>query len=72
MRVKVGEKGVGGNNESWYYVEKDEVNGVFFYIHEWNNMNHQLKINEGESKIPLEEAVGKPFYKEAKELSTSM
>lgn len=68
MRKQIGESGIGGRNESWYYVEKDSE-GHFFYIHEWNNMDYQLRIDSGETKTPLADAVGRSFYDQALKLS---
>lgn len=72
MRHSIGQKGIGGNNESWYYLEQDELTGNFYYIHEWHNMNFRLKVDEGEKRTPLHEAEGKPFHKEALELCAKL
>jgi hypothetical protein len=68
MRIKIGQSGIGGNNESWYYLEFSEEEGIFYHVHEWNNMSHSLQISEGEEKTPLEEARSKRFYTEAIQL----
>ncbi|SFZ78148.1 hypothetical protein [Chitinimonas taiwanensis] len=65
MRVKIGQSGVGGNNESWYYLEFAEEEAKFYHVHEWNNMSFSLSVNEGEERTPLEQSKGKRFYEEA-------
>ena len=65
MRYQIGEHGIGGRDESWYYVEFDEGTGEAFWIHEWDNLNHRLQSNSGETRLPLSEASGKSFYSEA-------
>ena len=69
MKEQIGQRGIGGNRESWYYLEKDEGSGDLFYIHEWDNMSHNLSSKSGSEKVPLSEAEGRPFYDEAIELS---
>lgn len=68
MRKLIGQTGIGGNNESWYYIEKCPNTSEFFYIHEWNNMSYSLSIDSGERKIPLAEAKGAKFFEKAMEL----
>ncbi|MGH1411212.1 MULTISPECIES: hypothetical protein [Aeromonas] len=65
MRINIGQKGIGGNNESWYYLEFNEHEGRFYHVHEWHNMNHSLSVDEGEERTPLEQAKEKRFYAEA-------
>lgn len=65
MRIKIGQSGIGGNNESWYYLEFAENEGKFYHVHEWHNMSHSLSVNEGEEKTPLEQSKSKRFYAEA-------
>jgi hypothetical protein len=66
-RYKVGDIGVGGWEESWYYAEYDPDTGKAFWVKEWDNLTHKFQSNEGENRLPLEMAVGKQFYKEAVE-----
>ena len=65
MRIDLGSKGVGGRNESWYYLEINEATGEKFLIHEWNNLPFSGPIDKGETKTPLSEAAGLPYYGEA-------
>ena len=68
MRKLLGQKGIGGSKEPWFYLEKD-TKGKFYYVHEWDNMSHNLQTDSGERRIPLEEAEGERHYQEALELS---
>lgn len=68
MRYKIGEHGVGGRNESWYYAEYEPETGKAFWIREWDNVDYKLNHSAGEKKVPLEEAAGSQFYEEAVEV----
>jgi len=68
MRYKIGEHGVGGRNESWYFVEYEPETGKAFWVREWDNVDYKLNHSAGENKTPLEEASGKSFYVEALEV----
>lgn len=70
MRYKIGEHGIGGRNETWYYVEFDESTGQAFWVREWDNLNHRLQTNEGKERVELREASGKSFYEEAMRVIT--
>lgn len=65
MRHQIGQHGIGGRNESWYYVEYDEATDEVFYVHEWHNLDYQLKTNEGEKKTPILEAKDFQYYRHA-------
>lgn len=68
MRKLIGQKGIGGNRESWFYLEKD-ADGEFYYVHEWGNMSHNLSTDSGERRMPLNEAADEAYYQEALSLS---
>lgn len=68
MRYSIGEHGVGGRYESWYYAEYDAATGKAYWIREWDNVDYQLNHSAGEKKVPLEDAVGSQFYEEAVEV----
>lgn len=70
MRIEVGSRGLNGRNESWYFVEIDE-DGNAFYVHRWHNLPYSGPVDEGETRIPLDEAVGEPFYREAVQAAAS-
>lgn len=65
MRYRIGTNGVGGRKESWYYAEYLPEEGKAFWVHEWDNLSYSLERDEGERKIPLEEASGERFYNAA-------
>lgn len=65
MRYQVGSIGIGGRDESWFYAEYVPEKGQAFWVHEWNNLSYSLQTTEGERKVPLEEAKGERFYREA-------
>jgi hypothetical protein len=65
MRYQIGETGKNGRNESWYFVEYEAETGTAFWVHKWNNLSHSLQMDEGEERLPLEEASKKHFYDEA-------
>lgn len=65
MRYKIGQHGIGGRDESWYYVEYDAETGEAYWVHEWDNLSYQLQTNSGEKKVELSQAAGKSFYQEA-------
>lgn len=65
MRYKLAEHGIGGRNESWYYVEFDEGTGEAFLIHEWDNLSSSLSTNSGEKRVPMAESQGSVYYDDA-------
>lgn len=62
MRYKIGETGKNGRNESWYFVEYEPETGSAFWVHEWSNLSYSLQTDEGEKRVPLEEASKLSFY----------
>ncbi|MFG0844322.1 hypothetical protein [Pseudomonas sp. FYR_5] len=64
QKYPIGEHGIGGRNESWYYAKYDKATGKAFWVHEWSNMSG-LKVIEGEKELPLEEAKSQSYYDEA-------
>ena len=65
MRYRIGEIGIGGRKESWYYAEYESETGKAFWVREWDNVGFDLSHSAGEEKVPLEEAVRNQFYEKA-------
>jgi len=65
MRYPIGQVGIGGRNESWYYVEYDPEAGKAFWVHKWDRVNYKLQSDDGELKVDLNDATNKPYYDEA-------
>ncbi|POQ05504.1 hypothetical protein [Pseudomonas syringae] len=65
MRYQIGQHGIGGRDESWFYAEYEAETGKAYWVHEWQNMNHNLQVNEGERKIELQEAGSEQYYSNA-------
>jgi hypothetical protein len=55
MKKLIHSKGIGTNNESWWYLILDITSGSLFVEHEWNNMNYSLKIDQGLERFNLQE-----------------
>ncbi|QNR42581.1 hypothetical protein [Pseudomonas syringae] len=68
MRYKIGEHGIGGRDEKWYYAEYDPRTGDAFLVIEWDNIAHNLRTHSGEERIPMEKAKDQPFYEKAAEI----
>ncbi|PWY39038.1 hypothetical protein [Pseudomonas sp. RW405] len=68
MRYKIGDHGIGGWNESWYFAEYDPETGRAYWVRVWDNLDHKFNSSEGEKRLPLEEAAGQSFYEKAVEV----
>ena len=64
MRFNLGQKGVGGRNESWYYLVRKEADDDFELVHEWSNMSG-LSGTSGEERKPITESAGRSYYSNA-------
>lgn len=64
MRFDLGQKGIGGRDESWFYLDHDEATDEFFLVHEWSNMSG-LRVIPGEEKVPILEASSNRYYSDA-------
>ncbi len=64
MRFDLGQKGIGGRDESWFYLVHDEAADDFFLVHEWSNMSG-LRVIPGEERLPILEASGNRYYSDA-------
>lgn len=65
MRYHVGSIGIGGRDESWFHAEYEPETGKAYWVHEWHNLSHSQEVNEGERRVPLEDAKGERFYTDA-------
>jgi hypothetical protein len=65
MRVLVASRNIGGSDEDWFYVERDDATGEVFYINEWHDISFDEGANLGKTKILLHKAKGERYYSEA-------
>ena len=54
-RIQIKTKGIGGRNESWWYLCHDASAGTTWIVHEWDNFNWG-NHDTGEKKIELADA----------------
>jgi hypothetical protein len=60
MKIQIGESGIGGRDEHWWYLGFDEVKGTFYIEHEWdysgwNNSDRgteALSLSEAKERWP--------------------
>lgn len=64
MRVELGTKGIGGRNESWWTLVRDDEHDDFFIVHTWSYMKG-LEVIPGEERTPILESKGHHLYEKA-------
>ena len=64
--------GVGGNNETWWYLCLNCKNGSIYVQKEWSNMKYDLSISSGTEIFTLEQLADKDQELFAKTLISLM
>lgn len=67
MQYQLGTHGIGGRDESWFSLVVDDDTGELFHEHTWHNLSFSGAVNEGTRRLPLAQAQGKPYFREAEE-----